>query len=201
MPERERAKEAFVATKDSIVADVLERVPGSLELLISYGLTPLQDPALRATVTRHVTLQTASQVHTFDLETLLNDLNRLAGRGVSGERSAEASARSEPAEARGEINAARVLMALRDCYDPELPANIVDLGLVYDLKIDGGRVSIKMTLTSPDCPAANQVVSDVTEAVRRLGAQEVEVELVREPQWTPFRMTPAARAALGLDRE
>ncbi|MEE8386662.1 MAG: DUF1858 domain-containing protein [Dehalococcoidia bacterium] len=206
MAEEERARGMFVVTKDTVVAEVLERVPGALELLISYGFTPLANPVIRKSVTPHVKLETGCRVHTIDLEALLRDLNRLAEEGA-----VEAPARSvkkQPAETTAatpgpnlpaQIDAARILMALRDCHDPEVPANIVDLGLVYDVKIDGGHVAIKMTLTSTDCAGAGQVVADVSEALSRLGAQEVEVELVREPPWSPSRVTPAARAVLGWD--
>jgi metal-sulfur cluster biosynthetic enzyme len=75
--------------------------------------------------------------------------------------------------------------------------NIVDLGLVCEVEANERRASIKVTLTSPDCPMADQVLSDVTDRVRKLGFDEVDVRLVREPAWQPARMTPAARQALG----
>ena len=85
MTERRTGQEGFVVTRETIVAEVLERVPGALELLISYGFTPLADPVMRATVTKNVSLETGSIVHSVDLEALLRDLNQLAqdstGRG------------------------------------------------------------------------------------------------------------------------
>ena len=73
----------------------------------------------------------------------------------------------------------------------------MDLGLVCEVEADERRASIGVTLTSPDCPMADQVLADVTDRVRKLGFDEVDVRLVREPAWEPSRMTPAARQALG----
>lgn len=92
-----------------------------------------------------------------------------------------------------------ILEALKNCYDPEIPFNIVDLGLIYDLKIEGQNVKIKMTLTSPFCPVAPLVIEQVREEVMKVkGVKDVEVELVWEPRWTPDRMSEEAKLALGL---
>jgi metal-sulfur cluster biosynthetic enzyme len=73
----------------------------------------------------------------------------------------------------------------------------VDLGLVGEVEADERSASIEMTLTSPNCPLADQLLADVTERVRKLGFEEVNVRVVREPAWETSRMTPAARQALG----
>jgi metal-sulfur cluster biosynthetic enzyme len=92
----------------------------------------------------------------------------------------------------------KVLEALRDCYDPEIPINIVDLGLIYDLKVEDGDVKIKMILTAPGCPMGSFLVEQVKEAVRSVeGVKNVEVTIVRE-RWTPDRMNPKVREGLGL---
>ena len=92
----------------------------------------------------------------------------------------------------------KVLEALRNCYDPEIPINIVDLGLIYDLKVDNGDVKIKMILTAPGCPMGFFLVEQVKEAVLSVeGVKNVDVSLVNE-RWTPDRMSPEARAGLGL---
>jgi metal-sulfur cluster biosynthetic enzyme len=94
---------------------------------------------------------------------------------------------------------AAVQQALRKVKDPEAGLNIVDLGLVYDVEVVEGRVSIKMTLTSPACPAGPQIMSDADAAVRALdGVRDVRVELVWEPYWTPERIDPKVRAYLGF---
>lgn len=83
--------------------------------------------------------------------------------------------------------------------DPELGLNIIDIGLVYDVDVtETGRVDVKMTLTSPGCPAGTEIMDDVRQTLRDLeGVTEVEVELVWEPYWTPDRMDPRVRAFLG----
>ncbi|HLI46743.1 MAG TPA: metal-sulfur cluster assembly factor [Geobacterales bacterium] len=92
-----------------------------------------------------------------------------------------------------------VLEALKNCYDPEIPVNIVDLGLIYELKIEQGVVKIKMTLTSPFCPVGPFVIEQVREEVMKVkGVKDVQVELVWEPRWTPDRMNDEAKMALGL---
>lgn len=94
---------------------------------------------------------------------------------------------------------ARVVEALRSVLDPELGVSVVDLGLVYGIAIDGDRVRVSLTMTSPACPMAELVVRDAEEAVRRSVPEvpEVAVLLVWEPAWDPTRMSDAARRQLG----
>ena len=97
------------------------------------------------------------------------------------------------------LDEAAVRLALRKVKDPEAGLNIVDLGLVYDVEIDDGKVDIKMTLTSPGCPAGGQIMSEADEVVRSLeGVRDVRLELVWEPYWTPERIDPKVRAYLGF---
>ncbi|WP_024302712.1 SUF system Fe-S cluster assembly protein [Pseudogulbenkiania sp. MAI-1] len=96
---------------------------------------------------------------------------------------------------------ARVIEALRTVYDPEIPVNIYDLGLVYALDVDAaeGKVHIDLTLTAPGCPVAQTFPGLVAEAVERVdGVHEAEVELVWEPPWSQDMMSEAARLELGL---
>ncbi len=89
--------------------------------------------------------------------------------------------------------------ALRQVKDPELDMNIIDLGLVYDVEVDGGAVSVKMTLTSPGCPAGPMITNDAYRVLRGLdGVTDVDIEIVWEPYWTPDRMDPKVRALMGL---
>ena len=95
----------------------------------------------------------------------------------------------------------RVIAALRMVYDPELPVNIYDLGLVYGLDVDeaAGKVQIRMTLTAPGCPVAQTfpgTVEDAVEAVQ--GVNQARVELVWDPPWSRDRMSEAARLDLGM---
>ncbi len=94
---------------------------------------------------------------------------------------------------------AGVIEALKSCFDPEIPVNIYDLGLIYDIAIEGGKVSIKMTLTAPGCPVAGTLPGQVEQAVRGVeGVTEARVELVWEPPWDRDRMSQAALVQLGF---
>lgn len=93
-----------------------------------------------------------------------------------------------------------VITALKGVYDPEIPVNIYDLGLIYDVIInDDGHVDVKMTLTTPGCPVAQTFPGTVEQAVNQVeGVRDCTVELVWEPPWTNERMTEAARLELGI---
>ncbi len=93
-----------------------------------------------------------------------------------------------------------VIAALKTVFDPEIPVNIYDLGLIYDILIDETQhVDIKMTLTSPGCPVAQTFPGTVETAVNQVeGVRECTVELVWEPPWTQERMSEAARLELGM---
>ena len=92
----------------------------------------------------------------------------------------------------------QVLESLKEVIDPELGINIVDLGLIYDLIIEGPKVKIKMTLTSPGCPLYGMIHTTVSAAVRKTGAEDVDLELVFEPPWTPDKISPEAKKVMGL---
>lgn len=94
----------------------------------------------------------------------------------------------------------RVIDALRKIYDPEIPVNIYDLGLIYGIDIDAqGAVHLRMTLTSPGCPVAQTFPATVEGAVGAVaGVKGASVELVWEPSWGPDRMTEAAKLQLGM---
>lgn len=92
-----------------------------------------------------------------------------------------------------------VIDVLRECFDPEIPVNIVDLGLIYDIAIKPARVDVKMTLTALGCPMAADVMSDVRDHLLTLpGVQDAGVEIVYDPVWTPERMSEEARWELGM---
>lgn len=93
----------------------------------------------------------------------------------------------------------QVKLALRKVKDPELNLNIVDLGLVYDILVDGADVQIDMTLTSPGCPAGPQIMNDVERAVKAMpGIGNLTVNLVWQPFWSPDRIEPRVRNYMGL---
>jgi len=89
--------------------------------------------------------------------------------------------------------------ALREVYDPELGVNVVDLGLVYDVEVDGGWVYVTMTLTTPGCPLHDTLTEAVEEAVRLYipDVENVKVNLVWEPRWSPDLISAAGREELG----
>lgn len=89
--------------------------------------------------------------------------------------------------------------ALKQIIDPEIGLNIVDLGLVYDVDVEGTAVNVRMTLTSPGCPVGPQLLNGSKMVLQDLdGVEEVNVDLVWEPFWTPERIDPEHRAALGF---
>lgn len=94
----------------------------------------------------------------------------------------------------------KVIEALRTCYDPEIPVNIYELGLIYEAKVEtSGEVCIKMTLTAPNCPAAGSLPGEVQEKVKALaGVTSARVEVVWDPPWDPSKMSEAARLQLGM---
>jgi len=101
-----------------------------------------------------------------------------------------------------------VLAALKECYDPEIPVNIVDLGLIYEVRVkpaataamEGNDVEVDMTLTAPGCPSSGYILDQVKQRLLRVpGVCDAKVELVWYPQWTPDRLTADARKQLGID--
>lgn len=94
----------------------------------------------------------------------------------------------------------KVIEVLKTCYDPEIPVDIYELGLVYDVDVDDdGAVSIKMTLTSPACPVAESLPPQVQDRVAVVdGVKSARVEVTWEPPWTPEMMSEAARLTLGM---
>ena len=91
-----------------------------------------------------------------------------------------------------------VLEALRTVEDPELGMDIVDLGLVYDVEVEGDKVRVVHSLTSMGCPAGPMIQEDIYRTVSELGVQETEVELTWDPPWTPERMSDDAKFILGF---
>jgi metal-sulfur cluster biosynthetic enzyme len=93
-----------------------------------------------------------------------------------------------------------VLEALKDVYDPEIPVNVVDLGLVYDCDVDDGDVSVKMTLTFAGCGMGPYIAQQAEWRIAEMeGVEDVEVEMVYEPPWSPDMISEDGKAQLGLD--
>jgi FeS assembly SUF system protein len=94
-----------------------------------------------------------------------------------------------------------VIQVLRRIYDPEIPVNIYDLGLVYEVKVDeAGFAAVRMTLTAPNCPVAGSLPGEVESKVKAAaGVTDAKVELVFDPPWNPSLMSEAAKLQLGFD--
>ncbi len=136
---------------------------------------------------------------------MMSRLARLAGfreQAPDDVRRMEAAANNAPGSRRVGPDQLRepVINALRSVYDPEIPVNIYDLGLIYRLKISAdGSVKIDMTLTAPACPVAGTMPVMVREAAERVpGVTAVKVDLVWDPPWSPERMSEEARLELGM---
>lgn len=91
------------------------------------------------------------------------------------------------------------MKALKECYDPEIPVNVWDLGLIYDVAVDGDKVHVKMTLTAPGCPMHSFISREVKEKLQSVsGVKEATVEVVWDPPWSPDKMSQEAKAQLGM---
>ena len=121
----------------------------------------------------------------------------LPARPVAGAPAAPADGGTRRGKARPDLEE-KVRAALRNIYDPEIPMNIVDLGLVYDLLWDdAGALTVRMTMTSPGCPSIEELVREVERSARTATGAEVRVEVVWDPPWSPERMTDFARRQFG----
>jgi len=99
----------------------------------------------------------------------------------------------------GMVTKEEIVTVLKDCYDPEIPINIWDLGLVYDINIQEGNVGIKMTLTAPGCMMGGMIADDVKAKLKALnGVKDAKVDLVFDPPWTPDKMSEEAKAQMGI---
>ena len=95
-----------------------------------------------------------------------------------------------------------IIAALKTVYDPEIPVNVWDMGLIYDIDIQDNQVVIQMTFTSPTCPMMEEILQQVREAVQSVvGDMDVRVDLVWDPPWDLSRMSDAARVELDLTNE
>lgn len=97
------------------------------------------------------------------------------------------------------ITKEQVYEVLQDCYDPEIPVNIVELGLVYDVEVDDDKVAVKMTLTAPGCGMGGMIASNAQQLILSLpGVSEANVDLVWDPPWEPSMMSEEAKQRLGI---
>jgi metal-sulfur cluster biosynthetic enzyme len=98
------------------------------------------------------------------------------------------------------ITEEKVWESLSNCFDPEIPVNIVDLGLVYDVQINNSNINVKMTLTTKGCPMHSQISQDVKSKLMAVeGVTETNVEIVWDPPWNPQMISESARKKLGFE--
>jgi len=150
----------------------------------------------------HFTVMTDSgglaRIADADADALGEDIGEAARVAADAEKARVDEARDRP------FDEQLVWGALKKVFDPEIPASIVDLGLVYECRpepVEGGghKVVIRMTLTAPGCGVAPLILDDVRERVAKVpGVTDVDVDLVFEPPWTPARMSDAAKLQLGM---
>jgi metal-sulfur cluster biosynthetic enzyme/rhodanese-related sulfurtransferase len=98
----------------------------------------------------------------------------------------------------GSVTGEQVVAAIRECFDPEIPLNVYDLGLVYGIDIDDAAIAVKMTLTSEACPSARSIPEDVQRRIAALGQPNVKVDVVFDPPWHPSRISADGKQKLGL---
>jgi metal-sulfur cluster biosynthetic enzyme len=97
------------------------------------------------------------------------------------------------------VSKEQVYEALQECYDPEIPVNIVDLGLVYDVEVEGEKVAVKMTLTAPGCGMGTMIAADAKQKIMALeGVEDAIVDLVWEPPWNPSMISEEAKQRIGI---
>ena len=93
----------------------------------------------------------------------------------------------------------KVIEEIKKIYDPEIPVNIYELGLIYDINVDGKNISVKMTLTTPNCPVAESLPKEVKDGAMQVeGIEDVDLELVWDPPWNKDMMSEAAKLELNL---
>ena len=131
------------------------------------------------------------------------DADAIGREQRSGEGTGEGSGPSQGKALTGEALEREIWETLKTCYDPEIPVNIVDLGLIYDMHVDqladGARVDVKMTLTAQGCGMGTSIAADARNKILDLpGVVEADVQVVWDPPWTPEKISPEGRALLGI---
>lgn len=180
--------------------------PGHVHLARATAalLIPSGEPVTLAEGTPVLVTQTLGGAFTVEAPTL-GGLFRIDGRDADALGLAPGAAAPQPAAGpAGPVTEDAVWERLKSCYDPEIPVNIVDLGLVYDLSVapgpkGGSVVRVKMTLTAPGCGMGPAIAADARHKLLGLpGVVDAEVALVWDPPWSADMMTPGARKALGM---
>lgn len=121
------------------------------------------------------------------------------GDAPIGEATSDTATETSPEAVPGAVSADQAKLVLRRVKDPELNLNIVDLGLVYDVTVEGTVVKVDMSLTSPGCPSGPEIMGEAEQQLRTLpGVTDVVMNLIWSPPWTPERIEPRVRAYMGF---
>ncbi len=186
--------EDTVITKESLVGKLLEESPTLLAVFVRNGFNYLRDENYRRALAKGVTVGQLAQSRMIPPERLVADLNKALAAPP-----AEGATAGEPIAAGKAVTVDDVMEALKTCYDPEIPINIVDLGLVYDVQLEGDTVDVTMTLTAIGCPVGPYIASEAQAKLESIeGIREARVHLVFDPPWTPDRMSEEARLEMGM---
>ena len=164
------------------------QIPQGITVTIPKGTSGIVTQALGDTYT----LQIPSLAGLFRI----NDRDADAiGRESKGP--AATAAAMPPAD--GTISEDMVWEQLREVYDPEIPVNVVDLGLIYDMRVDGRRVAVQMTLTAQGCGMGPSIAMDARRRIESIpGVEEADVQVVWDPPWSPHMISPEGKARLGM---
>ena len=170
-----------VIGRHSIIAEVLREYPATAEVFERYWFTREGESDEEQWVPAgDASIEVGAVLYSADLAQLLADLNQVAGTP-------------------GPISQLAVVNTLKTCFDPEIPLDVVNLGLVYDVRIDGRRVEVDVTRFARDCELTPQVLAVIDGKLRGVpGVQSVQVNLVWEPPWQPERLSDFARRRLGF---
>ncbi|GIW42666.1 MAG: putative Fe-S cluster assembly protein SufT [Candidatus Binatia bacterium] len=168
-------------------------------VVIPYG-----DPVVLPAGTEVVIMQSLGDSFTVQVPTM-GGLYRIGGKDADALGKTPTPTKTEgAAEPAGPVDEKQIWDALRNVYDPEIPVNIVELGLVYELRTEphpegGTKVYVKMTLTAPGCGMGEFIAADAKRRIEAIpGVKEAEVELVFDPPWSQDMMSEAAKLELGL---
>jgi metal-sulfur cluster biosynthetic enzyme len=192
----EPARPAGPITRETIVADALKLSPSVLQVLLDYGFGPLADPEMRARMAPTITIERAAAFLSANPDDLVDTLNIMVGSARPVDDGSTAPIEITTIDT--EVGEDELVEALKGVLDPEVPVNIIDLGLVYTMLVRDQYVRVTMGLTSPDCPLADEVEGQVRAALMDVaGIETVDVEIVTDPAWSWDRMSAAARVAMG----
>ncbi|MBI4514378.1 MAG: DUF59 domain-containing protein [Deltaproteobacteria bacterium] len=165
------------------------QIPAGLTVTVRKGTQGILTQALGGTYTVQIPMMGGLfRVHDRDAD------------AIGKESSGVATPEPEAAGADAEVSEEQVWEQLREVYDPEIPVNVVDLGLIYDMRVEGRKVAVKMTLTAQGCGMGPAIAMDATRRIQAIpGVTEADVQVVWDPPWSPHMISAEGRAILGME--